>query len=234
VRDDVLKATRNKQEPFKYGSLGGAEIPLVPGKGFEPAAAASPKPAADYAKEMEIAFWNAIKDAKSKELLQTYLGRYPSGNFAGLARVMIEQLEKHLPGAQASPVAKPTDDRADQDKLVRALQTELKRVGCDPGDVDGVWSDKAKRALAEFARLSKVELPNEAPTSEALQVVLGQKDRICTVQCGPHETEKGGRCVAREQSERTRAKVSEVRAAFPTENMGKCGHGVKNWTKPRC
>jgi hypothetical protein len=29
VRDDVLKLTRNKQEPFKYGSLGGAEIALV-------------------------------------------------------------------------------------------------------------------------------------------------------------------------------------------------------------
>jgi uncharacterized caspase-like protein len=40
VRDDVLKATRNKQEPFKYGSLGGAEIPLVPRKGnYSPPAA---------------------------------------------------------------------------------------------------------------------------------------------------------------------------------------------------
>jgi uncharacterized caspase-like protein len=37
VRDDVLKATRNKQEPFKYGSLGGAEIPLVPVMRLEPA-----------------------------------------------------------------------------------------------------------------------------------------------------------------------------------------------------
>jgi Caspase domain len=197
VRDDVLKATRNKQEPFKYGSLGGAEIPLVPVKELEPAAATSPKPAVDPAKEMEISFWNSIKDAKSKELLQTYLGRYPRGNFSGLAKVMIEQLEKRLPEAQTSPAAKPTDDRADQDKLVRALQTELKRVGCDPGNVDGVWDDKAKRALAEFARLSKVALPTEAPTSEALQAALGQKDRICALQCGPHETEKSGRCVAR-------------------------------------
>lgn len=29
VRDDVLKMTRSRQEPFKYGSLGGAELPLV-------------------------------------------------------------------------------------------------------------------------------------------------------------------------------------------------------------
>ncbi|MGC2085479.1 MAG: caspase family protein, partial [Bradyrhizobium sp.] len=31
VRDDVLKTTGNKQEPFVYGSLGGDDMPLVPG-----------------------------------------------------------------------------------------------------------------------------------------------------------------------------------------------------------
>src|SRR6187431_70971 len=30
VRDDVLKTTSNKQEPFVYGSLGGEDVPLVP------------------------------------------------------------------------------------------------------------------------------------------------------------------------------------------------------------
>src|SRR5947209_4752412 len=37
VRDDVLKATSNRQEPFVYGSLGGDDVPLVPA----PARAAS-------------------------------------------------------------------------------------------------------------------------------------------------------------------------------------------------
>ena len=30
VRDDVLKSTANRQEPFVYGSLGGDDVPLVP------------------------------------------------------------------------------------------------------------------------------------------------------------------------------------------------------------
>ena len=30
VRDDVLKATNNAQEPFVYGSLGGNDVALVP------------------------------------------------------------------------------------------------------------------------------------------------------------------------------------------------------------
>jgi uncharacterized caspase-like protein len=38
VRDDVLKATKNKQEPFIYGSLGGEDVALVPA----PAVVASP------------------------------------------------------------------------------------------------------------------------------------------------------------------------------------------------
>ena len=38
VRDDVLKSTGNRQEPYVYGSLGGDDVPLVPA----PAAAAAP------------------------------------------------------------------------------------------------------------------------------------------------------------------------------------------------
>jgi len=91
ARDDVLKATRNKQEPFKYGSLGGAEIALVPTKETQQAAT-PPKLAIDYDKEMEITFWNAVKDSKSKDLLQAYLDRYPSGNFAGQAKNLTDQL----------------------------------------------------------------------------------------------------------------------------------------------
>ena len=120
--------------------------------------------------------------------------------------------------------------------LARALQTELRRVGCDPGNVDGVWSDKAKRALAEFARLSKMALPNEAPTSEALLIVLGQKDRICVVQCGPHETEKGGRCVARGKPAPIRASGEPRRKPeAASEHKSKCWspNGVVGANFPR-
>ena len=112
-----------------------------------------------------------------------------------------------------------------------ALLAERVTPGCDPGDVDGVWSDKAKRALAEFAHLSKVTLPNEGATSEALQAVLRQKGRICGIQCGPHEIEKDGRCVARVKPGPTRARVSEETRRRPeaaSEHKSKCWrpHGV--------
>ena len=40
VRDDVLKNTSNRQEPYVYGSLGGNDVPLVPAK---PAATTGPQ-----------------------------------------------------------------------------------------------------------------------------------------------------------------------------------------------
>ena len=42
VRDDVVKATSNRQEPFVYGSLGGKEFPLVPPADLKVAAPAEP------------------------------------------------------------------------------------------------------------------------------------------------------------------------------------------------
>jgi Uncharacterized protein containing caspase domain len=40
VRDDVLKATNNAQEPYTYTSLGGDDVPLVPAAPAKPAVAA--------------------------------------------------------------------------------------------------------------------------------------------------------------------------------------------------
>ena len=41
IRDDVIKATGNKQEPFVYGSLGGIDVSLVPAAPVAQAAAVS-------------------------------------------------------------------------------------------------------------------------------------------------------------------------------------------------
>jgi uncharacterized caspase-like protein len=86
VRNDVYSATNGRQVPWEHTSLMGRVV------------LAAPAPAEDgnsnYDKQMEIAFWNAIKDSKSSDLLQTYLNRFPKGTFAELARVLMQQAEK--------------------------------------------------------------------------------------------------------------------------------------------
>jgi peptidoglycan hydrolase-like protein with peptidoglycan-binding domain len=220
VRNDVLSATAGKQVPWEFTALTDAvylraaaapPTPALPG----PAAGMPAPPVAslppDYDKEMEIAFWNAVKDSNSPAMLGTYLDRFPRGTFAGLARLMIEQL-KSAPAA-AAPGGAPSGVRvanlpteaatipptpgSSPQGLARALQSELKRVGCDPGSLDGTWGAKSRQALERFQRLSKLAFASDEPSEAALQGVASQMGRICPIACEAGETEVNGSCVAK-------------------------------------
>ena len=78
VRDDVLKTTGNRQEPFVYGSLGGDDVPLVPApQGSAPAAAPAPNPQAEARRDYELALQIGNKSA-----LNAFLAQYPDGFYA--------------------------------------------------------------------------------------------------------------------------------------------------------
>jgi hypothetical protein len=135
------------------------------------------------------------------------------------------------PGAQA--VGKPPGELiADQKKLARALQTELKRVGCDPVAIDGHWGANAIDALRAFNRAAKTALSIDAPTEDALRTVAGMQGRICALTCGAREKVQDGRCVAIVKPERTRPNVKEeqrgaAKGGAETKGLGTCfGH---NW-----
>jgi len=96
--------------------------------------------------------------------------------------------------------------------LARSLQGELKRVGCYAGAVDGRWDAQTKQALRDFARIAKVAVSGDDPTEQALEAVIGQKNRVCAAKCAPGETEKDGKCVARAKP-KTQPRDSQVGSA---------------------
>src|SRR5881394_264363 len=55
VRDDVLRTTNNRQEPFVYGSLGGEDVPLVPAPARVAPPASAPNPQAEARRDYELA-----------------------------------------------------------------------------------------------------------------------------------------------------------------------------------
>ncbi|MFX8770605.1 hypothetical protein ABTM91_20805, partial [Acinetobacter baumannii] len=58
ARDDVMKTTGNKQEPFVYGSLGGDDVVLVPPsptKAAVPAQVAALDPNSQLRRDYELA-----------------------------------------------------------------------------------------------------------------------------------------------------------------------------------
>ncbi len=273
VRNDVYSATNGRQVPWEHTSLMGRVV------------LASPAPVEDggsnYDKQMEIAFWNAIKDSKSSDLLQAYLNRFPKGTFAELARVLMQQAEKEstaqkevsrrdddlrraedaklaaerqqreadrkaaesklaadlrkaqeeakrtrealaaaekereaaLKAAETArkqqedarksaemvvaslPSATAASEQADEPALIRSMQKELRRVGCDPGKEDGIWGSDVRGAIDKFNRYARAALPNGGPSQDGLAAIIGKKARVCPLECGEGRQTAGERCV---------------------------------------
>jgi uncharacterized caspase-like protein len=81
VRDEVLRVTDNRQEPFVYGSLGGETVALVPQAAKS--ADAEVQPRIDYELAAQIG---------TREAWDSFLARYPTGLYADLARAQNNKL----------------------------------------------------------------------------------------------------------------------------------------------
>ncbi len=228
----------------------------------------------NVASQIEINFWNSVKNSKEPAILKTYLQKYPKGSFAPIARVLVQKLEdqikknataqrkeaelraaeekkrkaeaarlaaerkaakarqvaelrrakaeakraqdalkaaetKRLAALQAAEVAHKAREKAEQaaaaaakarlssptpaeatkkpekdnilsqEQLTRQLQTELARVGCDPGKVDGKWGAKGQRALRQFVQKTNIAVITTNPTEEALKAVKSKTTIVC-------------------------------------------------------
>lgn len=91
----------------------------------------------------------------------------------------------------------PTALSPETSDVTRSLQSELKRVGCFGGTVDGVWDVRTKTALAEFARRAKVDVDTDAATPVAVGILQARRDRVCPLECGAGLIERNGQCVAK-------------------------------------
>ena len=103
VRDEVLKSTENKQEPFVYGSLGGDDVLLVPG-----ARPAAPVPAQVTALDPNSPLRKDYELAAQINTLagwDAFLKTYPKGFYADLARAARSKLS--APAAPSVASANP-------------------------------------------------------------------------------------------------------------------------------
>jgi WD40 repeat protein len=105
VRDEVLRATKNKQEPFKYGSLGGAEIALI-AKPAEAELSKKIEPTGPGPLGQAAAEWNTLRTKTDVVELEAFAKRHQGTYFADLARARIDELKK-----QQVAVAKPETEQ---------------------------------------------------------------------------------------------------------------------------
>jgi formylglycine-generating enzyme required for sulfatase activity len=130
VRDEVLKSTGGKQEPFFYGSLGGAEIPLVPaaqsaGAAPPPTAAISIAPPSATAETAGVC--REVEGMSSPSMLGVLASQYkgtPAADCIAARLAELKQAEEAQSAAAAKKkAAEETRAKAEADRICANVQS---------------------------------------------------------------------------------------------------------------
>ena len=140
VRDDVLKTTNNRQEPFVYGSLGGEDVPLVPAPKVAPPAPVA-NPQADIRRDYELAL-----QIGNKAALNAFLAQYSDGFYASLAKLQLEKL-----AAEDVRVAATEKARLAEQERARLAAEGAQKSAQTRADADARAAEQA-RVAAEKAK----------------------------------------------------------------------------------
>ncbi|MET3900954.1 hypothetical protein ABIB57_004922 [Devosia sp. UYZn731] len=201
VRDSVLTATLNRQEPFVYGSLPGEYIYLVPPT--DAAVAAGPTVPADLGQPVpapsaqEDFAWSLVQNSEDQAQLQQFIYAYPRGIHieAALERMQALDVARAASGPTsadvglvptvqaAAPVAgseSPAELSPDVIERVMSIQQVLADAGCDPGPVDGDWASLSQAALARYGAEAGSK-PPELPDAQMLAWLQNNAGLACPV-----------------------------------------------------
>src|ERR1700681_1499851 len=148
VRDEVLKTTGNKQEPFVYGSLGGDDVPLVPAAKAAPSTPA-PNPQAEARRDYELALQIGNKDA-----LNAFLAQYPDGFYANLAKIQIAKLaaeETRVAATEKARLAEQERARLAAEGTQKTQQLKAAEADAKAAEQARIAAEKAKQVAQEQA-----------------------------------------------------------------------------------
>lgn len=146
VRDEVVKTTRGRQEPFLYGSLGGDTISLVPAP-----EAKAPLPVAVDADTQVRRDYEAARQVATVKAWDAFLAAHPSGLYATLAGEERAKLASRMTERE-----KPERDAAlkQDDEQRRAKGADERQKAASPARADSTPQSFHERLLARFAALS--------------------------------------------------------------------------------
>jgi uncharacterized caspase-like protein len=134
VRDDVMSATGNQQEPYTTNSLGGDDVALVPAAASPPAASGNAN--ADIRRDYELA-----ERVGTREAWDSFVAANPSGFYADLAK------------AQRNKLAAETARLAATEKARNAAE-EQARLAAEGARASEQAKAAAQSKAAEEARLA--------------------------------------------------------------------------------
>ncbi|MCK1652474.1 caspase family protein [Bradyrhizobium sp. 149] len=190
VRDDVLKSTGYKQEPYVYGSLGGDDVPLVAVKPAATGPQANPQDA--IRRDYELALQLATRDG-----WEAFLAQYPEGFYANLAKGQMNKIAAEETRASAEQKANAAEQqkarliaeraqKAEQDKAAAAAKAaEEARIAAEKQkQIEQVKAEAAEqqRKVAEAAA-AKAQAEKQAAEKAKAELAARQAaERASAVQ----------------------------------------------------
>ncbi len=181
-----------------------AEAAAAKARAAEEARAAQEARAAELQKALEAAK-AAEGEQRAKLAAEAKAGndgKAPDGKSEG---------EKSIAIAALSPADKAGDSKPAADDIPRLLQSELRRVGCLTGSIDGSWNDDAQRSLALFNKSAGTTLDTKVASLDTLDVVRGRSARVCPLMCDHGYKANGDNCI----------KI-ECKAGYEVDDSGDC------------
>ncbi|MBR0973489.1 caspase family protein [Bradyrhizobium japonicum] len=169
VRDDVLKTTGYKQEPYVYGSLGGDDVSLVPAK---PAAAPGPQanPHDSVRRDYELALQAGNRDA-----WEAFLQAYPDGFYAGLARAQLKNVAAEEARAAAAAKARQAEDEKARLAAERANKAEQEKAAAAAKAAENARLVAEKAKQIEEAKAAAAEQRRKDAEAAAAKAVADKQ-----------------------------------------------------------
>ncbi len=144
VRDDVLRSTGNRQEPFVYGSLGGEDVPLVPA----PAKAA--QPSAPTAQSEARRDYELALQVGNRSALNAFLAQYPDGFYASLAKLQLDKI-----AAEEARVAATEKARLAERERARLVAEGAQKAQQAKADADAKAAEQARLAAEKAKQIAQ-------------------------------------------------------------------------------
>jgi len=200
VREDVILATSGKQVPWSNSSLVGDRVVLKTAPTVEPAKPTAPVATGADDLYLELVYWDSVKTSKNASILKSYLAKYPNGNFAALARAMIEEIEGGK-RANVEPVEPPAESKADQPAAAPEKPVANLPAAEEPApEKPKVEEQKAAPQPIVTEPVAKLA-PAEPPAAKAKKPPAVQKKKIEKPRVVKQPVEKKPRVKRAEQSE---------------------------------
>jgi uncharacterized protein YecT (DUF1311 family) len=164
AKDPGGQPAPHEQTPAYYDQTLGGKIYLA---GTGPVREAQPASPGFDPRAMELSYWESVRNSKSAAAFQSYLDHYPKGNFAALARMRVEELQKTAsdrPQTDPAPVqpearnlnkpARTSDFSAKASFDCSGVDEPIGQLICSDADL-AEWDGKL--AIAYRQRLERAE-----------------------------------------------------------------------------